>query len=376
MKKIIFLTGTRADYGKIKSLIKTIEASRLFELHVFVTGMHMSKLHGETWREVLRDGYEHIHLDHSVEISGGLSMSQALAQIMMSFTRYVTNLKPDLIVVHGDRIEATAGALVSVLNNVRLAHIEGGEISGTIDESLRHAISKLANEHLVASYPAKEMLVRLGENPEHVHVIGSPDIDVMFSDDLPTLEEAKAHYEITFDQFSLALFHPTTTQFADLPNQAKVFVDVLLESGKNYVVIYPNNDLGYEIILEQYQALTNHPRFRLFPSIRFEYFLALMKVADFVIGNSSAGVRESCVYGVPSIDIGGRQAGRYQTDLIKNIQHCTFEKDAILQAINAAPNYRIQSSRFGEGRSSNQMLALLKDPEFWQSSLQKQLCYD
>ena len=161
MKKIVFLTGTRADYGKIKSLLKTIEASRLFELHVFVTGMHMSKRHGETWREVIRDGYEHIHLDRSLEVSGSLAMSQGLALIMTSFTRYVTDLKPDLVVVHGDRIEATAGALVSVLNNIRLAHIEGGEVSGTIDESLRHAISKLANEHLVASDEAKNTLVQI-----------------------------------------------------------------------------------------------------------------------------------------------------------------------------------------------------------------------
>ena len=195
MKKIVFLTGTRADYGKIKSLLKTIEASRLFELHVFVTGMHMSKRHGETWREVIRDGYEHIHLDRSLEVSGSLAMSQGLALIMTSFTRYVTDLKPDLVVVHGDRIEATAGALVSVLNNIRLAHIEGGEVSGTIDESLRHAISKLANEHLVASDEAKNTLVRLGENPKRIHVIGSPDIDVMFNYELPSVEEAKAHYE-------------------------------------------------------------------------------------------------------------------------------------------------------------------------------------
>lgn len=376
MKKIVFLTGTRADYGKIKSLLKTIEVSQLFELHIFVTGMHMSKLHGETWREVLRDAYEHTYLDRSLEIPGALSMSQALAHIMLSFSRYVADIKPDLIVVHGDRIEATAGALVSVLNNVRLAHIEGGEISGTIDESLRHAISKLANEHLVASETAKETLIRLGENPSHIHVIGSPDIDVMFSDELPDLEETKEHYEIPFEHFSLALFHPTTTQFADLPKQAKVFVDALIESGKNYVVIYPNNDLGHEIILEHYQALASNPRFRLFPSIRFEYFLTLMKVADFVIGNSSAGVRESCVYGIPSIDVGDRQAGRYQTDLIKNIQHCAFDKDEILKAIDLTPNHRIQSSRFGDGRSSSQMLALLKNPEFWKTTLQKQLCYE
>ena len=356
--------------------MKTIEASRLFELHVFVTGMHMSKCHGETWREVLRDGYEHIHVDRSLEVSGSLSMSQGLALIMTSFTRYVTDLKPDLVVVHGDRIEATAGALVSVLNNIRLAHIEGGEVSGTIDESLRHAISKLANEHLVASDNAKETLVRLGENPKRIHVIGSPDIDVMFSHELPSVEEAKTHYAIGFDRFSLALFHPTTTQFDDLPKQTQIFVDALVKSGKNYVVIYPNNDLGHEIILEHYKSLTSNPCFRIFPSIRFEYFLSLMKVADFVIGNSSAGVRESCVYGVPSIDIGDRQAGRYKTELIKNIQHCVFDKNEILSAIEKAPTCRIHSSQFGDGCSSSHMLALLKDPEFWRSSLQKQLCYD
>lgn len=376
MKKIVFLTGTRADYGKIKSLLKTIEASHLFELHVFVTGMHMSKRHGETWREVIRDGYEHIHLDRSLEVSGSLAMSQGLALIMTSFTRYVTDLKLDLVVVHGDRIEATAGALVSVLNNIRLAHIEGGEVSGTIDESLRHAISKLANEHLVASDEAKNTLVRLGENPKRIHVIGSPDIDVMFNYELPSVEEAKAHYDIGFNRFSLALFHPTTTQFDVLPQQARIFVDAMVKSGRNYVVIYPNNDLGHEIILNSYRTLASNPHFRLFPSIRFEYFLSLMKMADFVIGNSSAGVRESCVYGIPSIDIGDRQAGRYQTDLIKNIQHCSFDEDEILRAIEKAPTCRIQSSQFGDGCSSSHMLALLKNPEFWCSSLQKQLCYD
>lgn len=377
MKKIVFLTGTRADYGKIKSLLKQVQSNSAMELYVYVTGMHMSELHGGTYREVQADGYQHIHLDETARESR--SMSDALGHIISGFTRYVNAVKPDLIVVHGDRIEAMAGALTAVLNNVRLAHIEGGEISGTIDESLRHAISKLANDHFVANETAANYLCKLGENTDRIYVIGSPDIDCMLRSDLPSLEQVKNHYEIAFERFGIVLFHPTTTEVQDLRQQVKVLVDSLIKSEKCFVVIYPNNDLGHELILDEYKRLlapSVSDRFRLIPSVRFESFLTLLKQTDVLIGNSSAGIRETCVYGVPSINIGTRQLGRCSMAAFENIQHCPFNEDVLLKALNNISCYRKQSDGWGKGDADLRFMQIIDQPLFWKNSLQKKLAYD
>lgn len=190
IKKILFITGTRADYGKIKTLMSVVESSSKYELYVFVTGMHLSQLHGSTYLAVLRDGWKNVHVDFA-SATHEEGMAQSLALITGNLSNFIRALVPDLTVIHGDRIEALAGVISATLQNVRTAHIEGGEVSGTIDESIRHAITKLAHEHFVSSEEARIRLLRLGEESNRIHVIGSPDIDVMLSDKLPSLAEAK-----------------------------------------------------------------------------------------------------------------------------------------------------------------------------------------
>ena len=375
MKKICFLTGTRADFGKIRSLMRAVNESPNFELDVFVTGMHLSKLHGSTYHEVLQESFESVHIDQlDDEVLHG-SMSLRLGQIISNFTKHIQKKHPDMIVVHGDRIEAMAGALVSALNNIRLGHIEGGEITGTIDESLRHAISKLANEHFVSNEEAAECLIKLGENIERIHVIGSPDLDAMEEAKKGNLCEVKNHYRIPFDSYGIAIFHPVTTEIDTVKKQAETLVSALLESNRNWIVIYPNNDLGSKIILEEYKRFNNNHRFRVIPSIRFEAFLLLLHNADVLIGNSSAGVRESCVYGTPSIDIGTRQEGRYNKAASSTIVHTMPNKTEIL---NALRNIQFQNSNktpvhWGDGDSAQKFINILHNPLFWESPLQKKL---
>lgn len=366
-KKIVFLTGTRADFGKLKSLIESVLKENDFEMHIFATGMHMNSKYGKTVDEIRKCGYPNIfsYINHH-DID---SMDAILSKTIEGFSSYVKEMKPDLIVIHGDRVEALAGAIVGALNNILVAHIEGGEISGTIDELIRHAVSKMSHVHFVANDAAKNRLIQMGEHEDSVFVIGSPDVDVMLSDHLPTIQTVKEYYEIPFDQYALVLFHPVTTEIDAIPEQAENFVNALIASGKNYVIIYPNNDMGNDYILRSYKKLHDNPRFLIFPSVRFEYFLILLKYAKFIIGNSSAGIREAPYYGIPTINIGSRQNNRSANAHIINVG---YQTDAILAGIEQSSSLKVAPIKhFGEGKSDQLFMSTLLNPAFWNISKQK-----
>ncbi len=371
-KKIVFLTGTRADFGKIKPLIQILQGSEVFETHVFVTGMHMNKKYGFTAVEIDKCGFENVFQFINHEDSS--HMDQTLAKTIEGFSYYINEIEPDLVVVHGDRVEAMAGAIVGSLNNILVAHIEGGELSGTIDELIRHAVSKMSHLHLVANEEAAKRLVQLGERRESVFVIGSPDLDIMRSTALPSIERVRSYYDIPFEPFVILMYHPVTTEVGALSEHIKAVVDAVLASEKNYIVIYPNNDTGTEIILNEYKRFEGLERIRVFPSLRFEKFLTLMKHAEFMLGNSSAGIREAPFYGLPSINIGNRQKNR-STD--ENIVHVENGKESILNAIAHVSHkdhtmVQMEENSFGKGNSAEHFLEILQEASFWQTSHQKQ----
>ena len=369
-KKIVFLTGTRADFGKLKSLIKITQESPKFNVKIFATGMHMDEQYGLTVNEIYKSGFKNIHTFQNHV--GPEFMDRTLAKTIEGFSEYIADQKPDLIILHGDRVEALAGAIVGSLNNILVAHIEGGEISGTIDELIRHSVSKLSHLHLVSNNEAKKRLIQMGELESSIHVIGSPDLDLMNPNTLPSLNSVKEYYEIPFDEFAIAMYHPVTTEYESIKKYSTAFVDALLKSNKNYIVIFPNNDLGTEEILEVYKKLETHPRFKLFPSLRFEYFLKLLQESNFIIGNSSAGIREAPYYKIPTINIGSRQNNRHTGSSIINISH---HEDEILSAIESCKQLKLEGidiSEFGDGNSNTLFLNLLKNDAIWKVNCQKQ----
>ncbi|MBL6607573.1 MAG: UDP-N-acetylglucosamine 2-epimerase (hydrolyzing) [Flavobacteriaceae bacterium] len=369
-KKIVFLTGTRADFGKIKSLIDILLDENQFEVYLFVTGMHLMDDYGYTLIEIERHGYPNIYTFYNY--SDEATMDVTLANTINGFSKYVRQIKPDMIVIHGDRLEALAASIVGSMNNYLVAHIEGGERSGTIDELMRHATSKLSHIHFVSNTEARNRLVQMGENPRTIHTIGSPDLDVMFSSNLPDLKQVKSYYNIDFDSYAVAIFHPITTELHQLKIDVKAYVDALLDSQKNYIVVYPNNDNGSKIILKELERLRGHDNFRVFPSLRFEYFLTLLKNADFIIGNSSTGIREAPYYSVPTINIGSRQNKRSIADSILN---CLCNQKEILRTINSLEeSNRIQThnKEFGQTGAAQHFLEVLKSDEIWATSPQKE----
>lgn len=368
-KKILFLTGTRADFGKIKSLITILDAHQDFEVFVFVTGMHLQKEYGYTLIEIERCQFKNVHTfeNHTHETT----MDLTLAKTIEGLSSYCKEVHPDLIVVHGDRVETLAGAIVGSLNNTLVAHIEGGELSGTVDELIRHSVSKLSHIHFVSNDDAAKRLMQMGEMKSSIYTIGSPDIDIMFSNDLPSLDKAKEYYQIPFSNFAIVMFHPVTTEFNEMERYADDFVNALLEDHHNYVVIYPNNDLGSQYIINTYQKLKENPRFRVFPSLRFEYFLTLLKNSQFIIGNSSAGIREAPYYGIPIINIGTRQQNRAVHADIVNVD---YTKNSIGNALLLIDSHQVQPSLsdFGQGNSAELFLNSLTNDTMWKINHQKQ----
>lgn len=368
-KRIVFITGTRADYGKIKSLIKVLNNDEKFEVFVFVCGMHLLEKFGSTYEEVLKDNYKNTYVAYGLLPTHNTSTN--IGNTIIHLSGYVENIKPHMIIVHGDRIEALAGAVVGALHNILVAHIEGGEISGTIDESIRHAVSKFSHLHFVCNEEAKQRLIQLGEYKKQIYIIGSPDIDVMLSVNLPDINYVKQHYNITYSKYAILMYHPVTTEDGRLGNNIKAVVDAVIESNQNYIVVYPNNDLGFEIILNEYQRLKSVNRVEIFPSLRFEYFLTLLKNAEFIIGNSSAGIREAGIYGLPAIDVGTRQSGRYDLRTAKNVQHVNEKKENILSAINKIDHYKTTEYLFGKGDSTEKFYRIMNSIDLSKINIQK-----
>lgn len=369
-KKLVFLTGTRADYGKIRSLIQACQQH--FEVHIFVTGMHMNQKYGETWDEIRKDGFQNQFPFYNHADGDGMDL--IVSQTIHGFSHFVRNRRPDMIIVHGDRPETLAGAIVGSFNNILTAHIEGGEISGTLDESIRHSVSKLSHIHFVSNGSARERLLKMGENSGSIFTIGSPGMDLLLGE-TPSINEAFQHYDIDpvlFQKYALVAFHPVTTEFDQIQHQAKNLVDALLLMRDKYIIIYPNNDHGSDFILQEYKALKNKDRFKLFPSIRHSYYLTLLKHAMYIVGNSSSGIQEAPCYGTPAINIGTRQNGRAQTS---HIIHCGYSMAEIEAAMYKAGETRFEVDlQFGAGNSAELFVNTIQRTSTWQISTQKKFC--
>lgn len=367
-RRILFITGTRADFGKLQPLIQAVQDLPGFDCHIFATGMHTLEAYGYTVTEIQRWGFKNIHVYMNQMLNEPMDL--VLSNSIAGIARFIHENPPDMMVVHGDRIEALAGAAVGALRNTLTAHIEGGEVSGAVDDLIRHAVTKLAHIHFVANEDAAARLRQMGEQANSIFVIGSPDIDVMNSPHLPELATALSHYEIPFEKYSIALFHPVTTEIDRMRIHARQFVDALIESGLNFVVAYPNNDEGAVHIMEEYERLSKHPRFRLFPSVRFELFLTLLKNARCIVGNSSAGVREAPFYGRYAVNVGSRQTDRFQYSTIIDTD---YTKKDILRGINEAisrPQAK-SSTYFGDGKSRDRFVKVLQEGKIFSTPRQK-----
>ena len=366
MKKLLFVTGTRADFGKLEPLAVAAR-DQDFDVSFWVTGMHMMERYGLTKIEVQRvQGVGVSEFSNQYE---GDPQDVILAKTVLGFSEFVRVHQPNLVIVHGDRIEALACAIVCATNYIRCAHVEGGEVSGTIDELFRHCNTKLAFCHFVSSHSAAERVARLGEPKESIYVIGSPELDFHSKPSGVSIETVRDHYDIPFFDYGICTFHPVTSEQDTMAEQAVNLFGTLDASGKNFVVILPNNDPGSDDIMAAIHKLPTD-RFRILPSMRFSHFSELMKNAACIVGNSSAGVREAPFLSIPSLDVGTRQNARAQSASITSAR--AEERDRILAFLEQDWGKRYPANDdFGQGSASERFVEIMGQDAFWQAKLQK-----
>lgn len=366
-QRLLFVTGTRADFGKIEPLAQAAIQNG-FDVSFFVTGMHMMESYGLTKIEVNRLPGATVH--EFVNQRPGDPQDVILAKTILGFSDFIVEDKPDLVLIHGDRVEALACALVCATNYVKCAHIEGGEVSGTIDEILRHCNSKLAYCHFVSSKTAGRRVQTLGESANSIHVIGSPELDIHAQPSGFMLQDVLDHYEISQSDYGICILHPVTSESDSMGQQAADLFRALTQSDKYFVVIKPNNDPGSESILSVINTLPE-AQFKVIPSMRFGRFSELLRNAACILGNSSSGVREAPFLGIPSLDVGSRQTDRAFSASIAKL--AAEDTQGILDFI--ATNWQKRHERqaeFGDGNATQRFVDLLKTEAFWQRSMQKQ----
>lgn len=365
-KKILFVTGTRADYGKLQPLAKAAQEAGN-HITFFITGMHMMKRYGETRLEVKK--FSNADFFEFVNQKEGDSLELILSKTILGFSDFVHENKPDLVVIHGDRVEAMAASIVCAMRYIRSAHIEGGEISGTIDESIRNCNTKLCATHFVSNETAKKRVIGLGELEDRVFTIGSPELDTHALPSKVSIDEVKKHYNIPFNEYGIVIFHSVTSEVGDIGDQAMSLFDALIYSGRNFVVISPNNDPGTEKIFSVIDSLPQQ-QFKNIPTMRFHYFSELMKNASVIVGNSSVGVREAPFLGVPSLDIGTRQSNRSTAESVTKAS--AFDVQKIKDFLDNQWGVKKEKCKeFGSGTASENFIKYISNYNFWKIDLQK-----
>lgn len=361
MRKICVVTGSRADYGLLYWLMKDIQTDRGCQLQVAVTGMHLAPEFGLTWQAIESDGFRIDARIETLQSDTPAGIARSIGLGTTGFGAAFDTLKPDLIVLLGDRFEIFAAAQAALVARIPVAHIAGGDTTeGAYDEAIRHSITKMSHLHFVTSEVAARRVKQLGENPAHVFNVGSPGIDYIKRAQLLGRAELERQLGLHFSQRNLLItFHPATLDSEPPAAQFKALLAALdsLPAGQ-YGLIFTKSNAdtgGRELnrMVDEYVATRSHAR--AYVSLGQLCYLSLMAQVDAVVGNSSSGLYEAPSFRKPVVNIGDRQKGRLMADCVVN---CTPDPDAIAAAIRVALGKDCSKTvnPYGDGDSSRRIL--------------------
>ena len=359
-RRILYLTGTRADFGLMLSTLRRVHATPGLQVQVAVTGTHLSREHGHTVDEVRASGLPVLaEIPVDVLTRTGASMALAIADVTRGMTQLLERSRPDALLLLGDRGEMLAGAIAALHVGVPVVHVHGGERSGTVDEPVRHAISKLASYHCVATEAARERLLKMGEATERIFLTGAPGLDGLQELASASREDTLAALGLTRDaEFVLSLFHPVVQQAGEAAQQARALLQALDELGLPVVWLEPNADAGAREILAVLDAASLPAGSRRIQHLPRAQFCAAMKHCAVMAGNSSSGIIEAASFGTPVVNIGSRQHMREHGP---NVLDVGTDAAAIAQALRAQRDHGRWSCEnpWGDGHAGERIAQLL-----------------
>ncbi|MES2236489.1 MAG: UDP-N-acetylglucosamine 2-epimerase [Pseudomonadota bacterium] len=375
-RKICYITGTRADFGLMQSTLQAIHQSDDLALSIIVTGTHLAEHYGSTLDGIVAAGLPvsaKVAFDHGLPT--GASMARNIGKMLVGFVDALSDIKPDLVLLLGDRGEMLAGALAAIHLNIHVAHIHGGERSGTVDEPVRHAISKLSHFHFTATNNARDRLIRMGELTDKVFVTGAPGLDGL--ENLACVARNALLTDMRLDvqaPVALMVYHPVLQEAGSAGNDAHQILNALHARRIQVVALKPNSDAGSDQIRNVLETRANDPGIRVVTHFPRERFISWMAAADLMIGNSSAGIIEAASFGTPVINIGSRQNLRERNANVSDTPiDVTAIESAITRALAHGPYTR--QNIYGDGHASRRIVDLLKSVSLDSSGLAKANAY-
>jgi GDP/UDP-N,N'-diacetylbacillosamine 2-epimerase (hydrolysing) len=380
MRKIAFLTGSRGEWGYIRPIIKLIDKDPDMDYQILATHMQLLPEFGMAVNEIQRDGFEvHERLYMTLDGYTNQTMTKSLGILLIELTTSLTRLKPDILLLAGDRGEQLMGAIAGGHLGIPVAHIQAGELSGNIDGIVRHSITKLVHIHFAANIEFAERVKKMGEQEFRVHNVGAPQLDELTSGDYTAEKDLNKQFNFNAQEpILLAVQHPVTEEEDSAAIHINETIEALKATGVKTVMIYPNADGGSSDVRKALQKLKGS-NIQLFRNLPRRDYLGLMRRSSAIVGNSSSGILEAPTFGLACVNIGRRQTGRPQAENVINVKN--YNTDDIIKAINKALSDDFQKiarksvNPYGDGQSSEKIYTILKELTIDQHLLNKEMAY-
>ncbi len=378
-KKILIVTERRADYSKFRPVIKAIKNSKNLDYYLIVTGSHLLKEHGNTIKDIRNDGFkitDQFSMYRKNKKDTGAEMSRAFGRAITCLTDIIEKLKPDIILSGFDIGANFAAAIIGAHMNMVVAHLEGGEISGTIDESIRHATTKFSHIHFTSNQYATKRLIKMGENPKFVFTVGNPSLDMILTEKPINLKKLEKEFSVDFSKpFVLVMQHTVTSEISHVDKYIKNTLDAIKELNVQAILIHGNADAGSIKI----SKVIRSSKIKQYATIPFGKYVNLLKNCSALVGNSSSGIMEAPFLHIPSINIGTRQLGRLRQISVIDVD---YDKEQIKKAIKKSINNKYflkkikkQKQLYGDGHSSKKIIKILEEINLKNIPIQKQMTY-
>ena len=379
-RKILYVSGTRADYGLIKEVLFAIKKNPRLDVKIVATGMHLMPEFGKTIEEIKKDGFKACLVKAVYKKDDRSSAINFLGDFIPGLLKEAKKMKPDIIFIQGDRTEMLGGAIVGAYLGIPVVHSHGGEVTSTVDEIARHAITKLSHVHLTTTKKSKERILKMGEDPWRVHLVGAPGLDTIFKKKLFPEKEIAKDYGLTLSKpIVLVLQHPVTAEIEEAAGQMKETMEAIKTLKEQTIVIYPSADAGARKMIKVIEKYKKYPFVSVYRTVPYKDYLSLMKIASVLVGNSSSGIIEAPSFGLPTVNIGTRQEGRERAG---NVIEVGYRKEEIEKAIEKAiydkkfrQKVKKNKNPYGDGKASTRIVKILTELKIDKKLLQKKIAY-